>query len=106
MLTFKINCPPDRDNNMIQEIKHEFSVIGGIALLVLTLGVSACTKAKTNAEQHASQKVSSMNIRFDIEGSAEPVFVRLKDSSTTQDFYQAASSDFRADRLCGNRKNC
>lgn len=71
---------------MIQEIKHDFSVIGGIALFVLTLGISACTEAKTNAEQHASQKVSSMNIRFDIEGSAEPVFVRLKDSPTTQDF--------------------
>lgn len=73
-------------NNMIQKIKHDFSVVGGIALLVLILGNSACTEAKTNAGQSASKKVSSMNIRFEIEGSAQPVFVRLKDSPTTQDF--------------------
>ncbi|MCX5467918.1 cyclophilin-like fold protein [Acinetobacter sp. A-IN1] len=71
---------------MMQEIKHAFPVIGGIAVLVLTIGISACTKAKTNTEQATSQKVSRMNIRFDIEGSAQPVFVRLKDSPTTQDF--------------------
>ncbi|TCB81511.1 cyclophilin-like fold protein [Acinetobacter sp. ANC 4173] len=72
---------------MMQEIKPDFSVVGGIALLVLILGISACTEAKTNAEQPAAKKkVSSMNIRFDIEGSVEPVFVRLKDSPTTQDF--------------------
>ena len=70
----------------MQEIKPDFWVIGSIALLVLTLGISARTEAKTHAEQSASQKVSSMNIRFDIEGSAQPVFVRLKDSPTTQDF--------------------
>jgi hypothetical protein len=74
------------ENNMIQKIKHDFSVVGGIALLVLILGNSACTEAKTNAGQPASKKVSSMNIRFEIEGSAQPVFVRLKDSPTTQDF--------------------
>jgi len=71
---------------MMQEIKPDFPVIGGVALLVLTLGITASTEAKTNAEQAASQKVSSMNIRFDIEGLAQPEFVRLKDSPTTRDF--------------------
>ncbi len=71
---------------MLQEIKPDFPVIGGVALLVLTLGITACTEAKTNAEQAASQKVSSMNIRFDIEGLAQPEFVRLKDSPTTRNF--------------------
>lgn len=71
---------------MTQEVKPGFSVIGGVALLALTVGISACTEAKTHAEQAATQKVSSMNIRFDIESSAQPIFVRLKDSPTTQDF--------------------
>lgn len=82
----KINCSPDRDSSMMQKIKYRFSVISGFILLALAFGLSACTEAKTNAEQPASQKVSSMNIRFDIEGSAQPVFVHLKDSPTTQDF--------------------
>lgn len=71
---------------MTQEVKPDFSVIGGVALLALTVGISACTEAKTHAKQAATQKVSSMNIRFDIESSAQPIFVRLKDSPTTQDF--------------------
>lgn len=70
----------------MQKIKHGLSGIGHLTLLVLTFGLSPYTEAETNTEQHSSQKVSSMNIRFDIEGSAQPVFIRLKDSPTTQDF--------------------
>ncbi|WP_016805298.1 cyclophilin-like fold protein [Acinetobacter nosocomialis] len=71
---------------MMQKIKNGFSGIGRLTLLFLTFGLSACTEAKTNTEQHSSQKVSSMNIRFDIEGSNQPVFVTLQNSPTTQDF--------------------
>lgn len=63
---------------MMQKIKNGFSGIGRLTLLFLTFGLSACTEAKTNTEQHSSQKVSSMNIRFDIEGSNQPVLLPYK----------------------------
>lgn len=71
---------------MRQKFKQGFSVVGYVAVLVLSFGASACTETKTNAGRHSSQKGSSMDIRFDIEGSNQPVFVTLKNSPTTQDF--------------------
>lgn len=65
---------------MIQKMKCSL-----IAIL-LGFGLAACeSEAKPNTVS-TPQKVSAMNIRFDIEGSNQPVFVTLKNSPTTQDF--------------------
>lgn len=71
---------------MRQKFKQGFSVVGYVAALVLSVELSACTETQTNAAQHSSEKVSSMNIRFDIEGLAQPTFATLQDSPATQDF--------------------
>lgn len=69
--------------------KTEYSLFLVCCLTVLSIiltFVSSNIAANTNANHHAQQRLPLMNIRIDIDGSNQPVFVTLESTTATQDF--------------------
>lgn len=72
---------------MMNKTQYSVVLICCLALLSIILSfISSNLAANTNANHHTQKRFSLMNIRIDIDGSNQPIFVTLESTTAAQDF--------------------
>lgn len=68
----------------MNKTQYSLFFIGYLTLLLIILNLSTLN-IKTNAAHYLQERTSNMNIRIDVEGSKQPIFVTLIDSQASYD---------------------